>query len=64
MADIKSKQRLNQLPLLTIFFSIVCIVLFIGINLEEDLNNWESYYKWGAPTIIQLFDGAYWGLIT
>ena len=64
MADIKSQQRLNHLPLLTIFFSIVCIVLFIGINLEEDLNNWESYYKWGAPTIIQLFDGAYWGLIT
>ncbi|HYF29529.1 MAG TPA: rhomboid family intramembrane serine protease [Chitinophagaceae bacterium] len=40
------------------------IALFIGINLEEQLDSWDTYRKWGAPSLTDIFNGDYWGLIT
>lgn len=62
----KSKDRIfkKYIPLLTSICCLTSIVLFIGINLEDSLDNWEVYKKWGAPSFIDIFDGNYWGLIT
>lgn len=51
-------------PILTAICCLTSIVLFIGINLEGKLDNWEVYRKWGSPSVTDIFNGSYWGLIT
>lgn len=51
-------------PLLTIGCCLISIFLFIGINLERTLDNWHVYKRWGAPSLNDIFDGSYWGLIS
>ncbi len=52
------------MPVLTIIMGLVSIGLFIGINLESEVYDWDVYKKWGAPSSLDLFDGSYWGLVT
>ncbi len=54
----------KYIPILTSICGLLCIVLFVGVNLEDNRENWETYKKWGAPLSIDIFDGSYWGLIT
>jgi membrane associated rhomboid family serine protease len=54
----------KYIPVLTSICCLISIVLFIGINLEGALDNWDVYKKWGAPSFIDIFAGNYWGLIT
>lgn len=54
----------KYIPLLTVIISLVSIVLFVGINLEGNLDNWEIYKKWGSPSSTDIFNGNYWGLIS
>lgn len=51
-------------PICTIVLCLICIGLFIGINLEGDFDSWEVYRKWGAPSAKDIFRGHYWGLLT
>lgn len=57
-------QYKKYVPLLTLICSLISIVLFIGINLEPDLESWDAYQKWGAPDTHSIFNGRYWGLIS
>lgn len=50
--------------IVTILGCLTCIILYIGINSENQIDSWEIYKKWGAPWIIDIFNGSYWGLIT
>ncbi|AYQ32048.1 rhomboid family intramembrane serine protease [Runella sp. SP2] len=54
----------KYIPILTAICCLTSIVLFIGINLEEQNDNWEVYKKWGSPNVTDIFNGSYWGLIT
>ena len=51
-------------PVVTLAVCFVCIILFAGINLEGNLDNWAVYKRWGAPSSADLFSGSYWGLLT
>lgn len=51
-------------PWITIFIGLICIVLFIGINLESNINSWDTFFKWGAPSANDIWNGHIWGLIT
>lgn len=52
------------IPVITTICCITGVVLFIGINIEPDTNNWDVYKKWGAPSETEIFNGSYWGLFT
>jgi membrane associated rhomboid family serine protease len=54
----------KYIPILTCIICLISIVLFVGINLEGNLDNWEVYKKWGAPSSTDIFNGSYWGLIS
>ncbi len=54
----------KYIPIVTAFLCLVSVILFIGINLEEEPYNWEVYKKWGSPSRTDIFSGSYWGLIT
>jgi membrane associated rhomboid family serine protease len=54
----------KYIPILTGICCLTSIVLFIGINLEDQLDSWEVYKKWGSPSSVEIFNGSYWGLIT
>lgn len=54
----------KYIPVVTAICCLISIVLFIGINLEGNANNWDVYKKWGAPSVADIFSGDYWGLIT
>src|SRR5689334_18203104 len=51
-------------PIVTAICCLACVVLFIGINTESKVNDWEAYKKWGLPSSQDIFNGSYWGLIT
>lgn len=51
-------------PILTVICGLISIILFVGINMEGKLDNWEIYKKWGSPSSTDIFNGSYWGLIT
>lgn len=51
-------------PPITILIFAISITLFVGINLEANLEDLYVYTKWGSPSAIELFGGSYWGLIT
>ncbi|MBF9143894.1 rhomboid family intramembrane serine protease [Hymenobacter properus] len=44
--------------------ALVAIVLFCGLNTEATPVTWESYARWGAPSSVDILNGAYWGLIS
>lgn len=54
----------KYIPVFTLICCLISIVLYVGINLEEDPNTWEALYKWGAPSNFDIFKGNYWGLIS
>ncbi len=51
-------------PVITASVGIICIGLFVGINLEESLDSWDAYRRWGAPSPSDIFSGSYWGLVS
>jgi membrane associated rhomboid family serine protease len=54
----------KPIPWITAIVCAVCIVLFIGINTEKDLDTWERYAKWGSYPTEEIWNGKLWGLIT
>lgn len=54
----------KYIPIVTAICCLTSLVLFIGINLEGELDTWDVYKKWGAPSVTDIFNGDYWGLIT
>ena len=54
----------KYIPIVTTACCVISIFLFLGINLEGKLDNWGVYNRWGAPNVIEIFNGSYWGLIT
>ena len=42
----------------------VAIVLFLGFNFDTSADSWDKYSRWGHPMLTQIYDGAYWGLIS
>jgi membrane associated rhomboid family serine protease len=54
----------RYIPVVTIFFSLACIVLFIGINVEGKPDSWMPYRKWGAPQALDILNGDVWGMVT
>ena len=51
-------------PILTAICCMTSIILFIGINLEGKPDTWTVYKKWGSPSVTDIFNGSYWGLIS
>ena len=51
-------------PFLTALCCLASIILFIGINLEPNIDSWDAYRKWGSPSATDIFHGSYWGLIS
>lgn len=60
-ADLTFKK---YIPVFTLICCIISVVLYVGINLEENPTTGEALYKWGAPSVIDIFKGSYWGLIS
>jgi membrane associated rhomboid family serine protease len=54
----------KYIPILTAMCCVMSIILFIGINSEGKIDNWEIYKKWGAPSATDIYNGSYWGLIS
>lgn len=54
----------KYIPVLTVTACLISIILFIGINSEDNIDNWDVYKKWGAPSANDIFNGSYWGLIS
>lgn len=54
----------KYVPVITYICCLVSIILFIGINLEDNIEDWDVYKKWGAPASTDIFNGSYWGLIS
>ncbi|MCD7901276.1 MAG: rhomboid family intramembrane serine protease [Bacteroides sp.] len=62
--DVIQNSFRNYKPVITNICCLVCIILFIGINLDSRMDSWEAYTRWGAPNFLDIFDGKWWGLIT
>ena len=54
----------KYIPVFTAICCVTSIALFIGINLEGQLDNWDVYKRWGAPSAADIFNGDFWGLFT
>ena len=54
----------KYIPVVTAICCVISIALFTGINLEGEVNSWDVYKKWGAPSPTDLYNGHFWGLIT
>jgi membrane associated rhomboid family serine protease len=54
----------KYLPVVTVIVCLVCVALFIGINLHSKADELENHRRWGAPPLLTMFSGDYWGLIT
>ncbi|HYH13628.1 MAG TPA: rhomboid family intramembrane serine protease [Flavisolibacter sp.] len=54
----------KYIPIVTAICCVTSIALFIGINLEGELDNWDVYKMWGAPPAADIFNGDFWGLFT
>lgn len=50
-------------PPITIFICLLSLFLFVGINLDGG-ESWETYARWGAPSMFDIYEGSYWGLLT
>lgn len=61
-----SDKTLNEKfkSIITIIIGLISVGLFVGINLESNIESWDVYRKWGAPSSTDIFNGSYWGLIT
>jgi len=57
----KPRQRF---PVVTLLACAACILVFIGLSLEDDTKNWATLSKWGFFPANRIREGAYWGLIT
>ncbi len=64
MENITDNTFKKYIPVFTAICCLTSIILFIGINLEENLDTWDVYKKWGAPSVTDIFNGDYWGIIT
>ncbi|NII28856.1 rhomboid family intramembrane serine protease [Pseudoflavitalea sp. X16] len=51
-------------PLVTAACCLLCVILYVGINFEENKNTWEAYGKWGALSSADIFNGGIWSLFT
>lgn len=54
----------KYIPRITALCCAASIILWIGINTERNFETWDAYRKWGAPSPDDIWNGAYWGLIT
>ena len=54
----------NYKPIVTIVCGVISVFLFLGINSETEPNTWEAIKTWGAPSTLDIYQGAYWGLIS
>ena len=54
----------KYIPWFTLSCCLASVVLFVGINFEPDLNSWDTYKKWGAPSSNDIWNGEWWGLVT
>ena len=54
----------RYIPIWTVIFCLTSVVLFIGINSEDSLDDWNTYKRWGAPSVYDIFNGHIWGLVT
>ena len=50
-------------PPITIFVCLLSLFLFIGIN-WDGAEGWDTYAKWGGPSLFEIYGGSYWGLLT
>jgi len=68
MEEILSQTNNNSfkkyIPIVTAICCVASIALFLGINLQGKPDTLDIYTNWGAPSAIEIFNGAYWGLIT
>ncbi len=54
----------SETPWLSGSFVGLCIAIFIGLNLSDSPNDWETMAVFGAVPTTMVWDGAWWSLIT
>jgi GlpG protein len=54
----------GKFPPVTATCCIISVVLYVGVNLESGPLSWEILKKWGTPDPIDIYSGAWWGLVT
>ncbi len=51
-------------PWLTWLISVSCVGIWLGIQTEGNLNNWDQMARWGYYPYQAVLNGKYWGLIS
>jgi GlpG protein len=51
-------------PVLTALACAICVLIFLGITLQGNVDSWEKLERWGGFTPQAIWSGAFWGLIT
>ncbi len=59
----ENSRRGDQTPWVTQFVCAVCGLVYIGLNLEDDPVR-NPFFEWAVPTVQQIFEGRFWGLVT
>jgi len=54
----------SRQPHVTYLAIALCLAVFLGLAAARVPDTWEALKKWGAPSPIDVWDGAYWGLLT
>ena len=54
----------DRRPWVTIFSSIVCVLIFIGTAVQGEYDSWEAVSKFGYIDAGSIREGALWGLVT
>lgn len=56
--------RSQRFPILTTVACIVCVVIFLAINMQGSSSSWDDVRRWGMYSDRDIFNGAYWALVT
>jgi Uncharacterized membrane protein (homolog of Drosophila rhomboid) len=60
----KSRPEWIQQPWVTWLCLAACVIVFIGIKVDDFAHPNEAVRRWGAPGSEAIWNGAWWGLIT
>lgn len=54
----------SRIPVVTISAMLVCIGIFFGLARADDYQSWDTLAKFGYLSPNDVWNGAYWGLVT
>jgi len=60
----KPLQKKQRPAFVTAIAILVCVIVFIGLAAEQQSEHSESLAKWGALSSVEIWNGAFWSLVT